>query len=265
MQFFYVWAFFQIVLESLPVSSSGNVDLWMHLLKNFLDFTFSSAITALDFDFLLHGPTIFILVFYFYKDWMSYLRAIFARGASTLLIIFYCAWADLLTGVWYVIFKAIGKEWFPLSLGFFITSCALLSLWWVKKKSVDKEQSLTLYHATILGIMQGIALLPGLSRFGITYVVARYMRYSSQASFRYSFLLQMPLICAAFLKGCYSFYFFEYKSQLLHPGFGLLILISTILSYFALVWVGTLVRKNQVYLFGWYVLGLAVLAAIVCK
>lgn len=265
MQFFYIWSFLQIVLESLPVSSSGNVFLWLHLLKNYLNFNFSSVIATLDFDFLLHGPTILVVALYFSRDWMVYSRGVFRGVLRFPSLLLYCGWADFLTAVWYVIFKAIGKGWFPLSVGFFVTSIALFSLLWLPKKEKRKDETLSLYHATLLGMMQGLALLPGLSRFGMTYVAARHARYSSETAFRYSFLLQMPLIAAAFLKGCYSFYFFQYKDQLLHPLFGLTILISTILSYFALVWVGTLVRRNQVYLFGWYVIGLAGLAAIMGK
>ena len=265
MQFFYIWAFLQIVLESLPISSSGNVFLWLHLFQNYLNFNFNHAIDMFDFDFLLHGPTILIVALYFSKDWIAYVRSVIGRGVAVPFLLVYCAWADLLTAVWYAVFKATGKGWFPLSVGFFITSAALFSLLWAPKNAAKKDETLSLYHATLLGMVQGIALLPGLSRFGMTYVVARHSRYSSENAFRYSFLLQMPLIGAAFLKGCYSFYLFEHKDQLLHPLFGLTILISTILSYFALVWVGTLVRKNQIYLFGWYVLGVAGLTAIVGK
>lgn len=265
MQFFYIWSFLQIVLESLPVSSSGNVFLWLYLFQKYLNFNFNHAINTLDFDFLLHGPTILVVGLYFLKDWIGYLRGLFGGAQGVPWLLLYCAWADLLTAVWYAVFRATGKGWFPLSVGFFITSGALFSLLLLPKKGRKEDATLSLYHATFLGMMQGVALLPGLSRFGITYVVGRHAGYSSVNAFRYSFLLQIPLIGAAFLKGCYSFYFFEYKDQLLHPLFGLTILISTVLSYFALVWVGALVRKNQVYLFGWYVLGLAVLAAIVGK
>lgn len=265
MQFFYVWSFLQIVLESLPVSSSGNVFLWLYLFQNYLNFNFNNVINTLDFDFLLHGPTILIVGFYFLKDWLGLLGGSIERFFLVPALLVYCAWADLLTAIWYVIFKAVGKGWFPLSVGFFITSGALFSLLWVPKNVAKKDETLSLYHATLLGMIQGVALLPGLSRFAMTYVVGCHIGYSSENAFRYSFLLQMPLIGAAFLKGSYSFYCFEYKDQLLHPLFGLTILISTILAYFALVWVGRLVRKNQIYLFGWYVIGLAGLAAIVGK
>ncbi|MFT6765704.1 MAG: hypothetical protein ACJAZS_000589, partial [Alteromonas naphthalenivorans] len=70
------------------------------------------------------------------------------------------------------------------------------------------------------------------------------------------------LIGAAFLKGCHSFYFFQYKAQLLHPMFGLTILISSFLSYFALCLVGNLVKQKRMYLFGPIVVGLALVAVL---
>jgi undecaprenyl-diphosphatase len=267
MQFFYVWSFLQIVLESLPVSSSGNVVLWLYLLKSHLNFNFNHVIETLDFDFLLHGPTLVIIGFYFLKDWIAYVRGYLNGSVVVPVLLIYCAWADLLTGVWYIVFKATGKCWFPLSVGFFITGSALLSLFFIPKLSEsahkeydNKNQNLTLYHATLLGMVQGMSLLSGLSRFGMTYVAARYARYSTENAFKYSFLLQVPLISVAFLKGCYSFYFFEQKTQLLHPLFGFTILISTLISYFALCWVGYLVKQNRMYLFGWVVIGLSGIA-----
>ena len=265
MQYFYVWSFLQIVLESLPVSSSGNVILWLYLIENYLDTGFMYAINALDFDFLLHGPTLCIIGLYFAKDWIRFVQKAFGGKRKAFALLLYCAWADLLTGVWYAVFKAIGKDWFPLSLGFVITGLGLLSLWLLSKNDDSHNQELSLYHATLLGMVQGMALLPGLSRFAITYIAARYARYTPGNAFRYSFLIQVPLITAAFLKGCYSFYLFQHKAQLLHPLFGLTILISTIISYFALRWVGTLVIQKRIYLFGWYVLGLAGLAIVLGK
>lgn len=265
MQFFYVWAFLQIVLESLPVSSSGNVDLWLSVLYPWLDLSFCAPISTLEFDFLLHGPTVLIVVLYFFKSWMAFIKRVLKRPYTMPWLLVHCAWADMLTGVWYAIFKGLGKSWFPLSLGFSCTALALLSLRWFCKTPLNKNQSLSLYHATLLGMLQGVALLPGLSRFGITFVAGRYAGYASENAFKYSFLLQMPLICAAFLKGCYSLSSFAYTQQLLHPLFGLTILISTILSYFALVWVGNMIKKEQVYLVGWYVAGLAVMSALLGK
>lgn len=264
MQYLYVWAVLQIVLESLPISSSGNVVLWMHVLERYLDVV-NISIHALEFDFLLHGPSILVLVAYFWKEWTFYVYNFIKEYRFIILMGVYCAWADMLTGMWYLFFKAVGTSWLPLFVGFLITAISLLSLRFLCNTSQSRTRSLSLFDASLLGMVQGVALLPGISRFGITFVTARHMGYQPLQAFRYSFLIQIPLISAAFLKGCYSLYWFEKKAQLLHPLFGLTILIATVVSYFVLCFVGKIVQQKRMYLFGWYVLGSSLLAAFIGK
>jgi undecaprenyl-diphosphatase len=264
MQYLYVWAVLQIVLESLPISSSGNVVLWMHVVQRYLD-AISFPIHALDFDFLLHGPSILVIAAYFWKEWFQYVYNYRKKFRFIILIGVYCAWADLLTAVWYLVFKATGTSWLPLSVGFLITAASLLSLKFFRRTDQSGMRLFSMFDATILGMVQGVALLPGLSRFGLTFVAARYLGYSPVRALQYSFLIQIPLIGAAFLKGCYSLYWFEYKAQLLHPLFGLTILIATVVSYFALCFVGKVIQQKKTYLFGWYVLSLAGVAALIGK
>jgi undecaprenyl-diphosphatase len=264
MVYLYVWSVLQIVLESLPISSSGNVVLGLYFLSNFLRYP-SQPIDGLEFDFLLHGPTLIVLGFYFFTPMKNSFKKINMRPLAFIFFWMSVIWADILTGVWYLVFKAVGKSWFPLAGGFLITSFSLLSLYLLRAKKDKKIEDLSVYNATVLGMVQGIALLPGLSRFGLTFVAGRYLGYSSYKSFQYSFLIQTPLLAAAFLKGVYSLYYFKNASQLLHPLFGLIILSSTVVAYYALCFVGYLVQEKKVYYFGYYVFGLALLAAVLGK
>ena len=264
MQYLYVWSVLQIVLESLPVSSSGNVILWMHLLHKYLQ-PLSIPIESLDFDFLLHGPTLFVVGLYFYKEWVAYLPLLRREWRFLFTVGLYCAWADALTAAWYFLFKVIGTSWMPLYLGFFLTGCLLASLVFYKPRQNTSNRFLSLYDATVLGIVQGIALLPGLSRFALTFVAAQHLGYAPFHAFGYSFLIQFPLIGAAFLKGCYSLYSFEYRSEILRPSFGITILIATVLSYAALWMVGVLIQKRKMHLFAWYVFALSCLAGFMGK
>ncbi|MFS8507540.1 MAG: hypothetical protein LVQ75_05700, partial [Candidatus Babeliales bacterium] len=58
----------------------------------------------------------------------------------------------------------------------------------------------------VVGIAQGLALLPGISRFGSTFVVGRFLGFSSMQSFQYSFLIAWPLMFAAWVKGSYDLF-----------------------------------------------------------
>lgn len=264
MQHLYVWSVTQIILESLPVSSSGHVVLLIRLLSDCLQ-PLMFSIASLEFDFILHGPAILVAAWYFRNVWMPYVVNYRRYYAFLIVLGFYCFWADTLTAMWYLIFKAIGTSQWPLYLGFIITGCSLLSLQKLSVKSESDTRSLSFYDATVLGMVQGIALLPGVSRFGLTFVAARYLGYSPLSAFRYSFLIQMPLVGAAFLKGCYSLYLFDHKAELLHPEFLMVILIATGISYFAFCFVGKIIQQRKTYYFGWYVLLLALVAATLGK
>ena len=64
------WIVVQILGESLPISSSSHV----HLMQKILDFfgvSYEVFADTATIDFLLHGPTIFILLIYFFTTWWS--------------------------------------------------------------------------------------------------------------------------------------------------------------------------------------------------
>ena len=65
---------------------------------------------------------------------------------------------------------------------------------------------------------------------------------------------------AAFLKGLYSLYLFEEQSKLLHPHLLIVILVATVISYYALCFVGKMVQQKKMHYFAWYVLALAAVA-----
>ena len=63
--FLYFWMFIQIVIESLPISSSGHVIL----AQKFLEIEFLELMQQQMIDFILHIPTIAIIVIFFFKSW----------------------------------------------------------------------------------------------------------------------------------------------------------------------------------------------------
>ncbi len=204
MLYFYILIIAQIVLESFPVSSSGHVKLLEHFWGN--SWRITSAVSGADasavitacsnFYHLLHGITVILVAAFFFKDWFFLLinwrrcwRIIIKTGLLTAL-------ADSLTTCFFVAFIVINTSRFPLSVGFFITAFALYSLRWCPEapRSVWSWRG-----ALFLGCVQGIALLPGISRMGVTYVAARWLALPPYKAFQISLLIEWPLIAAAFL------------------------------------------------------------------
>jgi len=129
----------------------------------------------------------------------------------------------------------------------------LLALRWIPVQ----EKGLTLWRALFIGIAQAIAVLPGVSRSGMTISAARMSGVSAQKSAEFSFLASIPLIAGAALKKL-----LESFSEAPVQGSGALsplllvagIVISAIVGYFALSLLVRILRGRFFWCFGIYCL-----------
>ncbi len=80
-----------------------------------------------------------------------------------------------------------------------LTAALVLSTRWTAPKTTRDEPSLGLAPAIFLGAMQGLAVLPGLSRSGTTIAIAMALGLTPAASFRLSFLLSLPAVLGALI------------------------------------------------------------------
>ncbi len=250
--------FLQIVLESLPISSSGNCALWTHLLELYTNIKACSM--PVDIDFLMHGPTIVVVGVYFFDVISWYLLHIRQTYKSLWSLAMVCLIVGHITALGYLVFRLFSLITIPLYVGFSITAAFLFSLLCCKK--VPTKKVLTYRDGVILGIVQALSLLPGISRFASTYVAARWLGFYNYHAFGYSFLIQMPLLGVAFLKGLYGVYSGEVSGAIFTPSILIVALCAMVVSYFALQLVGRLINKDKVYVLGWYVIGTAFIAYI---
>jgi undecaprenyl-diphosphatase len=74
-----------------------------------------------------------------------------------------------------------------------------LLLWWVDARCSRAREmgQMTLKRAFLIGLAQTAALVPGVSRSGVTITAGRFLGFSNDASARFSFLLSIPIIGAA--------------------------------------------------------------------
>ena len=266
----------QIIVESLPISSSGHVKLIESIgLRLYPQSSYNFIPKSIEYFF--HGPTILILMIFFFKD-IFYLLTNFSKNIDfisywlTLVFI-----ADLITVFFYFLFQYFEikninffayfySDFFSSSLsyflGFLITAGLLISLKFISNNNLT---TLNYKHAIILGIVQGISLLPGISRLASTFVAACWLGITFQSAFYFSCAIQFPLICAGFLKGCY----FVYNNQdlfvnFLKPSclFSLVSLISSFISLFALYFTYIILLSGYGYYFGFYMLIPVVLAFV---
>lgn len=199
--FFYFLISFQIILESLPVSSSGHLKLLKIINKKkeiFSNFAFLNYSLVKD---LLYIPTIFVILIYFYKEWVNLIKLSFSNLKTFFLIFRFIFIVEGLTLLFYILIKSCYLS-LPVYVGFFITS---LALYYVSdlKETQDCSQVINFLpkHAIFLGLAQGVAIIPGISRFGFTYSIGRILNYKKADALFLSFFIELPIILALSMRG----------------------------------------------------------------
>ena len=286
----------QIIIESLPISSSGHVALVGLLTNKF--WGIQNAILPDFLDGLLHGTALLAILIVFFKDWFFPLKkllqtctqfflkskplsfsqkkllAILGKIFGLLIV------ADLITSIFYFVIKISMHDFFRnlgpnfLLCGFIITMLLLLSLRLIGNNSTSTRlqagfyESFDLKKAVILGAVQGCALLPGISRFASTYVAGCWLKISPRRAFQISFLIHLPLIIAKFLfSGIKDILKKPEFFQNLNAGFGtrnfFLIVIVTIIAIITLNLCYKLAIKNKLWWLGFYML-IPIITLIAC-
>lgn len=232
--------FIQLITESLPISSSGHVTLAEHFLS-----PDKTSFLSQSMSYFLHGPTSIILMLFFRKRWFFILRHPWRCRFIILRLLLYGFCAEIATLFWFFLLQKFSLS-VPLSLGFFITACLLLSLRYAPKHS----SSLTAIKATVIGFVQGMALLPGISRLGSTYSIGRHLGLSPQLSFVFSCTIEWPLITVGFFKGAW-----ELAAQGAFPHSMLACLVvASVLSYVALSVTYTMALRSTLWHWGIYMI-----------
>jgi len=246
----------QIVLESFPVSSSGNVLVFKQFL---LQSIFQLPVPELPegFWFLLHGPTILVVGIFYFKTWFSYLTQLLKGDKQVLPLVLFGLVTDTLTVLVYGIASwfAVDLSW-PVWIGFGLTSLLLFSLLALKnsKKNEGTFELQPFKQGVAVGCAQSAALLiPGLSRMAATYVAGRWAGIPALKALEYSLLVQFPLLVAGFLKsGWWLVKHPEHANVLFDSCFVIVIYGSAVLAYAGLCCVQWCVKHEKMWLFGIY-------------
>jgi undecaprenyl-diphosphatase len=192
----------QGLTEFLPISSSGHAILLPYLLG-----WDSSFIESLAFSVVLHGGTLAALLVYFRADWMRMIPAFFAsirdrsladdpdRRLIWLLVLSTlpaAVIAFLLNDLAESAFRQAGVVAAMLVVGAAIMWAA--DRWGPRTHTIDR---LTRRGALGIGFAQALALVPGVSRSGISMSAGLFAGLDRADAARYSFLMATPITAMA--------------------------------------------------------------------
>ncbi len=266
----------QGLTEFLPVSSSGHLVL-AEILIVWREGEFIFAKQQLAFNIVLHVGTLLPVLYYYRRDIGRILAALVRnppltrpsalpgwvysdpdRWTAFLVVV-----GTIPTGLIGIAFKDYFEETFnsvvPVALALLVTGVLLLLTRVLERP--DGRVRLALWMALLIGISQGFAITPGISRSGTTIAVALLLGIERDQAARFSFLLSIPAILAAFT--------LETKNALdagltLPPGGYTALAVgfvsSMVVGYLALWMLVGLVRRGGFYLFTIYLWPAAVAA-----
>ncbi len=187
----------QAITEFLPISSSAH----LILARRVLDF---QAVDGLTFDVALHIGTLLAVVIFFWSDLTG-----LARGFATSVarkgvnpegkLAWYVLAACIPAGLVGLFFEKDIEDYFrnPSVIVVTLLAGAFLFLWVERKfQHAGDMQALSLKQAIAIGAAQALALVPGVSRSGITIVVGMMCGLRRDQAARFSFLMASPLMLA---------------------------------------------------------------------
>lgn len=176
-----IFGIIQSATEFLPVSSSGHLFLAESLLGSSAD---------IGFFIWLHVGTLAAVLVYYRETIVRLIKN--PRDHRVLCLIISSAPTFVIAAVW-KLFMPEGTEKYLLPFGFLATFVLLL-LNKNNPQAVKSISSMQIKDALIVGAVQGLAIIPGLSRSGSTVSALRFSGYGREESGEYSFLLSVPVI-----------------------------------------------------------------------
>ncbi|WP_170019488.1 undecaprenyl-diphosphate phosphatase [Campylobacter sp. RM16190] len=191
-----VLALVQGISEFLPISSSAHLVLVPKLL-GWQD-------QGLAFDVAVHVGTLTAILFYFKDSLKKLLADFFASmmhrkkvGDST--IVWSVGFATLPVGLCGLALNDIIEQYARSGIIIAITTILFALVLFIADKNhgLKSEYDMTIKLAFIIGLAQAIALIPGVSRSGITMSAALLLGFNRTASANFSFLMSIPVILLA--------------------------------------------------------------------
>lgn len=184
----------QALGEFLPISSSAHLVL--------LPYLRGQQYQGLAFDVMLHAATLLAVLLYFGKDWYRLIKdGLFRPKEPQGRLLWYLALATVPAGIAGLALGDWAENVFRNPL--LIATCLIVFaavLWWADRKAgKNVAEALTLKNALVIGCAQALAILPGVSRSGITITAALFLGLSRSYSAKVSFLLSTPVIGGAAL------------------------------------------------------------------
>ncbi len=179
--------------EPLPISSSGHVAIFTEL--------FGLNMQGISFEAFINFGSSLAIIIYFWEDinrlfWggINYVRSCLKENTDESNYLWKIFWATIpmvFTTIFLLAFDIeFGDNLHTISIALFITSMSLFFV--MNKRGSITIKNMSTKMAILIGVGQAIALMPGISRSGMTMVFALALGMKRKDSFEFSFMMFIP-------------------------------------------------------------------------
>jgi undecaprenyl-diphosphatase len=169
----------QGIFEWIPISSQGLITIFSSFIV--------TDINSIDFSLFLHLGTMFAVLIFFRKDWIN---LILLRDKELLRFFIIASVVSLSLG--FVVYKTIGDIAIGSGLLFLIGFGLLLTSWFQKKDirlNMNKD-----FNSVLVGLLQGISVIPGVSRSGSTIFGLSLKENDPSEILKKSYIISLPAV-----------------------------------------------------------------------
>jgi undecaprenyl-diphosphatase len=231
--------------EWLPISSSGHLVIFQEL------FGLHQPVI---FDLFLHLGSLLVIFLVFFKDILKLGQGFFRWEKFYVKYTLWLIVASIPIGfIGYFFNDAVKSAFGSLTVvGFSLIFTSVILF--LSKYPHQKNKKLSWKSIVIVGFAQALAILPGVSRSGMTISSGLIQSVKREEAVRFSFLLFIPAILGATIL---EFKNFGQISNV--PALLISFLTTVIVGFFSLKLLLKMVKKEKFWYFGWYCLGLGIL------
>lgn len=186
-----IYGLVQGIAEFLPISSTAHIVL--------LPWLFGWHDPGNVFDVALHLGTAAAVISFFFKDWVNLIRAGVTRPKSTDGKLFWFIVAATIPGgiAGVLLDKYMANFRNPALIALMLIIMGVVLYWADKlgRNEIDLK-NVGLKESLIIGVSQVLAIIPGVSRSGITMSAGRFLGIDRESVAKFTFLLSSPIILA---------------------------------------------------------------------
>ena len=252
----------QGITEPLPISSSGHLRIFQELFN-------ANMFNDLNFEIFVHFGSLVAIFIIFKKDIIKLIRGFFgfiftkadskenAKKKESFRLDYKYCWLIVIgtipAGITGFLFKEFLEERLAdiriVGIALFITALMLFVVKNIKGRKDDKD--ITYKDAILIGLMQAIALVPGISRSGTVLVGCLLRDFKREVALKYTFMLFFPITIASMILGVTDFLNDPNLNTLILP-YTIGMVAAGIVTYFSFKWLSSIVKKGKLWKFAIY-------------